>query len=59
LRRSMVAYGPRVALDVVDAAAEVAVKHLGWERERADRDVRGYREWIERYTPRELRDRDP
>jgi glycerol-3-phosphate dehydrogenase len=59
LRRSMAAYGPRVALDVVDAAAEVAVKHLGWERERADREVRGYREWIERYTPRELRDRDP
>ena len=46
------------ARDVVDAAAEVAVKHLGWETERAQRDVREYREWIERYTPRELSDRE-
>src|SRR5918997_3592665 len=59
LRRSMAGYGPRVALDVVDAAAEVAVEHLGWERERAEREVREYREWIERYTPKEFRDREP
>ena len=58
LRRTMAGYGPRVALDVVDAAAEVAVKHLGWERERAEREVREYREWIERYTPKEFRDRE-
>ena len=51
LRRSMAGYGPRVALDVVDAAAEVAVEHLGWER-RAEREVREYRTWIERYTPK-------
>jgi glycerol-3-phosphate dehydrogenase len=55
LRRTMAGYGPRVGLDVVDAAAEVAVKHLGWERERAEREVREYREWIERYTPKEFR----
>ena len=48
----MAGYGPRVALDVVDAAAEVAVEHLGWERERAEREVREYRTWIERYTPK-------
>jgi glycerol-3-phosphate dehydrogenase len=58
LRRSMAGYGPRVALDVVDAAAEVAVKHLGWEQERAEREAREYREWIVRYTPKELRDRE-
>jgi glycerol-3-phosphate dehydrogenase len=58
LRRSMAGYGPRVALDVVDAAAEVAVEHLGWERERAEREVREYREWIKRYTPKELRVRE-
>jgi glycerol-3-phosphate dehydrogenase len=34
LRRTMVAYGPRVALDVDEAAAQVAVKHLGWSEER-------------------------
>jgi glycerol-3-phosphate dehydrogenase len=55
LRRTMAGYGPRVALDVVDAAAEVAVKHLGWEQERAEREAREYREWIERYTPKEFR----
>jgi glycerol-3-phosphate dehydrogenase len=59
LRRSMTGYGPRVGLEVVDAAAEVAVKHLGWEQERAEREVREYREWIVRYTPKELRDREP
>ncbi|MBA2783352.1 MAG: glycerol-3-phosphate dehydrogenase/oxidase [Rubrobacteraceae bacterium] len=58
LRRTMVGYGPRVGLDVADAAAQVAVKHLGWEDERAEREVREYREWIERYTPKEFRDRE-
>ncbi|MDQ3862560.1 MAG: glycerol-3-phosphate dehydrogenase/oxidase [Actinomycetota bacterium] len=58
LRRTMAGYGPRVGLDVAEAAAEVAVKHLGWDVERAEREVREYREWIERYTPRELRDRE-
>ena len=52
LRRTMAGYGPDVALDVADAAAEVAVKHLGWDRERAELEVRQYHEWIERYTPK-------
>jgi len=56
LRRTMSGYGPRVALDVVEPAAEVAVKHLGWDEERAGREVREYREWIERYTPKEFGD---
>jgi glycerol-3-phosphate dehydrogenase len=55
LRRTMAGYGPRVGLDVVDATAEVAVKHLGWDQERAEREAQDYREWIERYTPKELR----
>ena len=58
LRRTMAGYGPRVGLDVAEAAAGVAVKHLGWEQERAEREVREYREWIERYTPKEFRDRE-
>jgi len=58
LRRTMAGYGPRVGLDVADAAAEVAVKHLGWDEVRAEREVREYREWIERYTPKEFRDRE-
>jgi glycerol-3-phosphate dehydrogenase len=56
LRRTMVAYGPNVALDVDEAAAQVAVRHLGWSEERAAREVAEYREWIERYTPKALRE---
>ncbi|CAA9455972.1 MAG: Glycerol-3-phosphate dehydrogenase [uncultured Rubrobacteraceae bacterium] len=58
LRRTMAGYGPDVGLDVVEAAAEVAVKHIGWDRERAEREVREYREWIERYTPKRYRERE-
>lgn len=56
LRRSMVAYGPRVALDVDEAAAEVCVNHLGWSEKRGRREVEEYREWIQRYTPKALRE---
>ena len=58
LRRTMVGYGPDVALDVDEAAAEVAVKHLGWDEERAEREVREYREWIERYRPKQFREKE-
>lgn len=58
LRRTMVGYGPDNALNVVEAAAEIAVKHCGWDKERAERDVREYRKWIERYTPKALRERE-
>jgi len=56
LRRTMVGYGPTNALDVDEAAAAVAVKHLGWSEERARREVEEYRAWIQRYTPRVLRE---
>ena len=59
LRRTMAGYGPKVALDSVEAAAEVAVKHLGWDDERAKREVSEYREWIKRYTPKEFMEREP
>jgi glycerol-3-phosphate dehydrogenase len=59
LRRTMAGYGPRVALDVVEPAAQVAVNHLGWTQQRAEREVREYREWIERYTPKEFTDHQP
>jgi glycerol-3-phosphate dehydrogenase len=59
LRRTMAGYGPRVARDVVEPAAQVAVKHLGWDEERAEREVSEYLEWIQRYTPKEFGDREP
>lgn len=58
LRRTMVSYGPEVALDVDEAAARVCVEHLGWSEERARREVEEYREWIKRYTPKAYRDGD-
>jgi glycerol-3-phosphate dehydrogenase len=59
LRRSMVGMGPRVALDVDEAAAQVAVRHLGWSQERADREVGEFRDYVRRYRPRDLRETEP
>jgi glycerol-3-phosphate dehydrogenase len=58
LRRTMAGLGPRVGLDVDEAAAEVAVKHLGWSEERAQKEVEDYRKYIERYRPREMREKE-
>ena len=57
LRRTMVGYDANVALDVDEAAAEVAAKHRGWDEERTEREVREYREWIKRYNPKQYRER--
>lgn len=59
LRRSMVGMGPNVALDVDEAAAQVAVQYLGWSQERAEREVREYRDYVQRYRPKEFREREP
>jgi glycerol-3-phosphate dehydrogenase len=56
LRRSMVGMGPKVGLDVDKAAARVAVEHLGWSQERADREVKEFRDYVQRYKPRDLRE---
>jgi glycerol-3-phosphate dehydrogenase len=55
LRRTMVGMGPSVGLDVDEAAAQVAVKHLGWSEERARSEVEAYREYVERYRPKSMR----
>jgi glycerol-3-phosphate dehydrogenase len=59
LRRTMVGMGPDVGLDVDEAAAQVAVCHLGWTEGRAEREVRGYRDYVQRYRPKEFRKREP
>lgn len=56
LRRTMVGLGPSVGLDVDEAAAQVAVKHAGWSEERARNEVEAYREYVERYKPKVMRD---
>lgn len=52
LRRTMVGMGPRVGLDVDEAASEVAANHLGWSTDQANSEVENYREYIKRYRPR-------
>ncbi len=56
LRRSMVGMGPRVALDVDEAAVRVAVQHLGWSEERAEREVAEFRDYVRRYKPKDFRE---
>jgi glycerol-3-phosphate dehydrogenase len=55
LRRTMVGMGPSVGLDVDEAAAGVAVKHLGWSEDRAKSEVEAYRNYVERYKPQSMR----
>jgi glycerol-3-phosphate dehydrogenase len=57
LRRTMVGLGPNVGLDVDEAAAQVAVKHEGWSEERARNETEAYREYVERYKPKFMRDK--
>jgi glycerol-3-phosphate dehydrogenase len=59
LRRTMVGMGPEVGLDVDEAAAQLAVRYLGWTEERAEREVREYRDYVQRYRPKEFRKREP
>ncbi|MBV9455079.1 MAG: glycerol-3-phosphate dehydrogenase [Rubrobacter sp.] len=59
LRRSMVGLGPHVALDVDEAAAQVAVRHLDWTEEHAEREVKEYRDYVQRFKPKEFRKREP
>ena len=55
LRRTMAGLGPNVALDVDEAAANVAVEHLGWTEERAKEEVENFRRYVERYRPKSMR----
>ncbi len=59
LRRSMAGMGPDVGLDVDEAAAQVAARHLGWTDERAEREVEEYRNYVQRYRPKQFRERGP
>ena len=59
LRRTMVGLGPNVALDVDEAAAKVAVEHLGWTEDRAREEVENFRRYIERYRPKSFREGAP
>jgi glycerol-3-phosphate dehydrogenase len=58
MRRTMAGLGPNMAIGADRSAAQVAVRHLGWDRARAEREVDAYRAHLERFQPRALRAAD-
>lgn len=53
MRRTMVGLNSSAGLNAVEAAAQVARKHLGWSEERAASEVAAYRAYVERFHPAE------
>jgi glycerol-3-phosphate dehydrogenase len=51
-RRTLVGYGASAGLDAVEAAAEIAVRHVHWSEERAAREVAAYRDQTAALRPR-------
>lgn len=49
LRRTMVGLNSSVGVGADEAAAKIAIKHLGWSDERARDEVGSYRKFIERF----------
>lgn len=49
LRRTMVGLNSWLGVGADEAAAKIAVKHLGWSEERARDEVGSYRKFIERF----------
>lgn len=54
LRRTMVGLAGHCGVGPDEAAAEVAVQHLGWDRARAGQEIAEFRQFVERYRPRSL-----
>jgi glycerol-3-phosphate dehydrogenase len=48
-RRTMVGIGPTVPDDVVDRVAQTAARLAGWSDERTDRELRAFRDRLERF----------
>lgn len=54
MRRTMLGLNAVVGLDVVEAAAVVAQRHLHWTEMRATAEVAAYRQYVQRFHPRRL-----
>lgn len=54
MRRTMVGLGPLAGVGPDTAAAAVAVRHLGWNEERAAAEVEAFRSYVRRFHPRSL-----
>jgi glycerol-3-phosphate dehydrogenase len=48
-RRTMLALGPRLGLDVVEQAARIAQRCMGWDDERVRREIESYRRYVRRF----------
>jgi glycerol-3-phosphate dehydrogenase len=46
LRRTMVGLNSTIGLEAIDAAAAIAQRHLGWSPERAEQEVKSYRDEV-------------
>lgn len=51
LRRTMIGLNRDAGLNVVEEAAQVAVRYLGWTNERAAAEVDAYRAYVARFNP--------
>lgn len=51
MRRTMIGLNGQVGLDAVERAAHVAQRFLGWDDERAAREVENYCRYVERLQP--------
>jgi glycerol-3-phosphate dehydrogenase len=57
MRRTLVGLNGEVGLDAVEPSARVARTFLGWTNERATREVESYRRYVERFHPKQSRER--
>ncbi|MCM3871967.1 MAG: glycerol-3-phosphate dehydrogenase [Pyrinomonadaceae bacterium] len=57
LRRTMVGLNSSVGIGADKAAATIAKEFLGWSDTRVEKEVDGYRSYVERFQPRSLRAR--
>ncbi len=52
MRRTMVGLGPELGIGADQVAADIAARHLGWERGRCIQEVDAYRAYVERFRLR-------
>jgi glycerol-3-phosphate dehydrogenase len=54
MRRTLVGMNATVGLDAVEAAARLAKNYLGWDDDRAAREIADYRNYVQRFHPRAI-----
>jgi glycerol-3-phosphate dehydrogenase len=54
MRRTMLGLNASAGLDVVEDAAHIARKYLGWDESRAMLEIEKYRKYVRRFHPRAL-----